>query len=119
MHLFVTFIMRALLSFLKDFLFYQGIALYSDIVFVEGAAKSVNQHCVSIYTYFDKACFFRFFQICFAVLDMQGNYQRSAVFYRSKLHDGSHGRCISLQFDVLESIFRSQPHYCLLCLRLG
>lgn len=47
MHLFVSFIMRATMSYLKDLLFYKGIALYSDIEYANGEIVAVNPHCVS------------------------------------------------------------------------
>lgn len=47
MHLFVSFIMRAAMSYLKDILFYKGVAFYSDIQFENGTIMAVNPHCVS------------------------------------------------------------------------
>lgn len=47
MHLFISFIMRATMSYLKDILFYKGIALYSDVEYANGQMVEVNPHCVS------------------------------------------------------------------------
>ncbi|KAK5643639.1 hypothetical protein RI129_007484 [Pyrocoelia pectoralis] len=44
MHLFASFIMRGFMSLLKDFIFVEGIALKSDLVYTDGILKYTKQH---------------------------------------------------------------------------
>lgn len=47
MHLFVSFIMRAFMALLKDWLFVDGLGLAWDVIRVDGKNAFIKEHNVS------------------------------------------------------------------------
>lgn len=48
MHLFASFILRIIMYLVKEFLFVDGIALPTDIVYIHGKGNYVKEHHVSM-----------------------------------------------------------------------